>query len=335
MRDNKLDFFKGLLTVQMIFAHCLQFFCDLDKEAGWKIVSEWVNLTTFPGFVFAFGFAYYLAYLQKDFRYAAKKAGRNILSLLGAYYISAFSYVIFIERVSFRANRILEILLFKRLAGWSEFLFSFAMLTLVTLILWKPLTCKNTKVLLGLGALALLVCLLPHREVKPLLGTLIGGKGGSYFPVIPFYVYFVAGVAMARRKLDFNLKILLASTAGTAYMIVDALYLSKEYPSRFPLSLAWLLGAALMVYACYLASGYLCRFKVLSGISAVGRYSLFYLLISNFIIFALKSTIFYKLGSAYSIGLCVVILWITRYLHGMVGKKPVAACGSSAKGPVI
>lgn len=335
MRDNKLDFFKGILTIQMIFAHCLQFFCDLNKEAGWKNVSEWVNLTTFAGFVFAFGYAYYLAYLQKDFRYAVKKAGKNILSLLGAYYISAFSFVIFIERIAFRKDRILEILLLRRLAGWSEFLFSFAMITLVTLVLWKPLTSKNNKVLLGLGVLALVICVLPHREAKPILGTLIGGRGGSYFPVLPFYVYFVAGVYMARKKLNFDWKILLASIAGTAYMIVDALLITKEYPSRFPLSLAWLLGATLIIYIYYLASGYLCKFKLLSGISMVGKQSLFYLLISNFIIFALKSTIFYKLGGAYSIGLCIVILLIIRYFYWMLGKRPAVAGSSVTNKPAV
>ncbi|TCL53817.1 uncharacterized protein DUF1624 [Kineothrix alysoides] len=315
MRDNRLDFFKGILVIQMIFAHCLQFFCDLGRESIWKNVSEWVNLTTFSGFVFAFGFAYYLAYLQKDFKYAVKKGGKNILVLLGAYYVSAFSYVIFIERIPLRQDRILELLLFQRLAGWSEFLFSFAMLTLVTFILWKPLTHKNSKVLLGIGGLALLVCLLPHREVKPILGTLIGGTGGAYFPVLPFYVYFVAGVYVARKKLNFDKKVLLISIAGTVYMVIDSLFLSRGYPSRFPLSLAWLVGAAFILYCYYLAAGYLSKIKWLSVVSVIGKSSLFYLLLSNFIIFALKSSSFYKIGSGFSIGLCIAILGIGRYLH--------------------
>lgn len=165
MRDKRLDFLKGILTIQMAFAHCFQFFCNLEEEPVWKSVSEWVNLTTFSGFVFAFGYAYYLAYLQKDFTYAVRKGGKNILTLIGAYYLSAFSYAVFIEKMPFRKDSILELLLFRRLAGWSEFLFSFAMLTLVTFILWKPLTCKNSKILLGLGGMALLICILPHGEV--------------------------------------------------------------------------------------------------------------------------------------------------------------------------
>lgn len=315
MRDNRLDFFKGILVIQMVFAHCLQFFCDFGQEPGWKVVSEWVNLTTFSGFVFAFGFAYYLAYLQKDFKYAIKRGSKNILVLLGAYYISAFSFAIFIERIPFRQDRILELLLFQRLAGWSEFLFSFAMLTLVTFILWKPLTHKNSKVLLGIGIFALLICVLPHREVKPVLGTLIGGNGGAYFPVLPFYIYFAAGVYLAKRRLAFDVKVLLVSIAGTSYMIVDYLFLTKGYPSRFPLSLPWLVGGAFILYCYYLAAGYLSKIKWLSIVSIVGKSSLFYLLISNLIIFVLKSSSFYKMGSGFGIGLCIIIIGIGRYIQ--------------------
>lgn len=315
MRDNRLDFFKGILVIQMVFAHCLQFFCDLGQEPVWRGVSEWVNLTTFSGFVFAFGFAYYLAYLQKDFKYAVKKGGKNFLVLLGAYYISAFSYAIFIERIPLRWDRALELLLLQRLAGWSEFLFSFAMLSLVTFLLWKPLTDKNPGILPGIGAAALLVCILPHREVRPILGTLIGGTGGAYFPVLPFYVYFVAGVYAARKKLSFNVKMLLVSVAGSTYMIIDCLFFSKSYPSRFPLSLAWLVGGAFIVYCYYLAAGYLGRIKILSVVNAIGKRSLFYLLVSNLIIFALKSSSFYKMSSGFSIGLCIMIFAIGGYLH--------------------
>lgn len=99
----------------------------------------------------------------------------------------------------------------------------------------------------------------------------MGGRGGAYFPVLPFYVYFVAEVYAARKKLSFDWKALLVSIGGTAYMIIDMVFLTKSYPSRFPLSLAWLVGATFILYLYYLASGYFSQIKTLSVVLEVGK----------------------------------------------------------------
>lgn len=321
MRDRRIDCFKGFLTVQMVLAHCFQFFCNLDAEKGWKFLTEYINLTTFSGFVFAFGYVSYIAYLQKDFSTALKRISKNIVRLILAFYISSFAFIIFIENTPFRKDKILEILLLKRLAGWSEFLISFAGVMLMILLLWKLFKQSNNKFLILIAGACILVCLLPHKEVKPIVGIFLGGHGSAYFPVIPYYLYFIIGVYFAKKELNFNLYALLVAIVASAYTLFDAVFLSKGWPSRFPLSLAWLLGAMLFLYGYYLLSGLLGENKYFSWLCDIGKYSLYYLLFSNIIIFALKHSRFYAISSRYSLGLFIVIMAILWYMIALVKGK--------------
>ncbi len=321
MRDRKIDCFKGILTVQMVLAHCFQFFCNLDVEKGWKFLTEYINLTTFSGFVFAFGYVSYKAYIQKDFSYAWKRISKNILRLVAAFYISSFAYIIFIENTPFRKDKILEILLLKRLAGWSEFLISFAGVMLMILVLWKLLRHPSNKFLALIGGASIIVSLLPHKEVKPIVGIFLGGHGSAYFPVIPFYLYFVIGVYFAKKELNFKWYALLVSVVASAYTLFDAILLSKGWPSRFPLSLAWLVGAMLFLYGYYLLSGLLGTNKYFTWLCDIGKYSLYYLIFSNILIFALKHSRFYVISSTYRLGLYIVIMTILWYMIGLVKGK--------------
>lgn len=318
MRDKRIDCFKGILTMQMVLAHCLQFYANFDVDKGWWLLTEYINLTTFSGFVFAFGYISTHAYFQGEFIPALRRIGKNIVRLIIAFYISSFAFVIFIERMPFRADKVLEIVLVKRLAGWSEFLFSFAGVMLVTIALWKVFHSRKDSWLLLIALCSVVVCLLPHREVKPIVGTFLGGYGGTYFPVIPYYLYFVIGVYFAKKEIKFNWIALLLSIAGTAYAVLYATFFSKGWPSRFPLSFAWLIGSMLFLYAYYLLSLFLGNNKYFAWLADIGRDSLFYLLISNIIIFALKQSKFFIIGSDYSVGLFAVIMFIQWFMIGLV-----------------
>ncbi len=323
MRDTRIDCFKGILTVQMILAHCFQFYSNLGMEKGWHFLVDYINLTTFSGFIFAFGYVSYHSYIEKAFPTAIKKIMRNVLRLLAAFYISSFTFVIFIEKMPLRMDLILDILLLRRLAGWSEFLIAFAGVLLLTILCWKLLKSQNLKFLWIIAGVSILVCLLPHSEVKPILGIIIGGHGSAYYPVLPYYLYFVIGVWFVRKNIKFNWYVLVTAILGTAYMIFDALVLSKGWPSRFPLSLAWLLGAMLFLYGYYLLSGLIGKNRYFQWLSEIGRYSLSYLLLSNILIFSVKQTKFFKMSSTYSLGLFVVILFISWYIIGLSKGKTI------------
>ena len=62
-RNHSVDFMKGILVILMIAAHVVQFF-PCGKIAD--LFSAYVNLTTFSGFMFTFGFVCYTTYIEKS-----------------------------------------------------------------------------------------------------------------------------------------------------------------------------------------------------------------------------------------------------------------------------
>lgn len=319
-----IDCFKGILTLQMILAHCLQFYCNLESEKGWLWLTDYINLTTFSGFVFAFGYASYSAYIQKDFWVGLKGILKNIFRLLTAFYISSFAYAIFIEGISFRQDRILEIILIKRLAGWSEFLIAFAGILLVTIPLLWVLKRKDNKILILVAIASILACMLPAKDRNPFIGIFIGGHGNAYYPVIQYYLYFICGIYFVRKEIKFHLLVFMFAFLGTGYTLYTYLYVTKGWPQRFPLSLAWLTGAMIFLYAYYLLSHFLGKKKYCGWLAGIGRFSLYYLLFSNLIIFSIKRSIFYRVSVAYSLSLFVIIIFVIGYfLSLIIGKRTV------------
>lgn len=321
MYAKRIDIVKGLLTLQMIFAHCIQFYTDLEKNRTALHISEYINLTTFSGFLFCFGYASYLAYFRKERREASRRLLGNAGKLLVSYYISCFCYVIFVEKLPFRLDMVWELLTLKRLAGWSEFLFSFALVMVLELLLF-PLFTEKYKWGIGvMGATAILSCFLPYREVGSIVGSLAGGYGGTFFPVIPYSIYLLAGVWIAKTQTGFRKSVFIIALAGTIWHVIDYIWISGMQPSRFPLSFAFLVGAAFFLYLYYLLAVLLER-KVEGAaahyLTKVGKNSLFYLLLSNLIIFSLRASSFYRKSMIYSMGLFFILLLIVGYLKGIV-----------------
>ena len=76
-RNQEIDIMKGLLTLAMILCHCLQFFGKEDAGIE-KILVNVINLTTFSGFLFCFGFVCCLASLIWHLR--SRRSSGRILS---------------------------------------------------------------------------------------------------------------------------------------------------------------------------------------------------------------------------------------------------------------
>ncbi len=334
MRARRIDILKGILTIQMILAHCIQFYVDFGKDRTALLISEYINLTTFSGFLFCFGYASCLAYFSKEWREASGRLMKNVLRLLAGYYLSGFCYVIFVEKIPLRLDLVLEILLFGRLAKWSEFLFSFALIMLLECIFFPLFTGKYKWSLPALTIISVLTCLLSYREAgsivignasgASIIGSLIGGTGGTYFPVIPYSLYFLAGIWFARRQFGFKKSILAIACIGTIWHTIDYVWISGQQPSRFPLSFSYLVGAAFYIYLYYLIATAMEKreeTRIVCYLGNVGRSSLFYLLLSNLIIFAVTATKFYKREMNYSIGLFLVTLMVIGYLQRLCREK--------------
>lgn len=200
-RNNAIDFMKGVLTVLMVLAHSIQFFVELDNAPAMRIISDYINLTTFSGFVFTFGYVSNFAYLTKAPRERARKLLLNIGRLLIAFYLSSLAFVIFREHADFSLGTVLNILLIRRLAGWSEFLLSFALLMLLCLLSAPAIRELSLVRFVAILALSLASTFIPFGSVNPIIGSVIGGTNYSYFPVLQYFGFFVVGVWFAQRGL--------------------------------------------------------------------------------------------------------------------------------------
>lgn len=325
-RDFTMDYMKGLLVLLMILAHCIQFFGEADQPVQQRL-SEYINLTTFPGFFFVFGYACNLAYFSKPFRSAAPKMLYNSLKILLAFYISSLAYFAFVKGKVYHRGFLLEVLGIRLYAGWSEFLISFAAVLLLSLLLFLPLGHMN---LPGLGAcflLSLLLCVfMPYSAVKePLAALFVGSAGHITYPVLQYFFYFAAGIYLSKKKAEINARILWIVSLLLSLPCAVLTLRDGRMPQRFPPSAYWLFGASFFICLYYL----LCRtlangsprrrgFRLLCfWLSGMGSKSLAYLLLSNVLIFAVKSTNFYKPGSSvFLVGFYIAILGFIGFVTG-------------------
>ena len=178
-RNQEIDIMKGLLTLAMILCHCLQFFGKEDTGIE-KILVNVINLTTFSGFLFCFGFVCCLAYFQGDTRRGIVHMLRNMIRLLLDVLIFPVSLIWHLRsRRSFRKDFIREVLTLRRYPGWSEFLASFAAVLLVGALLLPALRKTNGWVVIGAAVVSLASCFIPYEKItNPWLALFIGS--GSY-----------------------------------------------------------------------------------------------------------------------------------------------------------
>ncbi len=319
MRHRHIDVFKGILTLQMVLAHCLQFFVALQPGTLAFRVSEYINLTTFSAFFFSFGYVSYLAYLQKPYRESAPRIFKNVLRMLLAYYFSGFAYYIFIDNGIFARRYIIDILTFQNIPKWSEFLLSFAVLMALILVL-QPLMRR------GLRYLPYIIIILsiassfwyPYTS-QPILAAIWGRTDFTMFPVIPYSIYFALGILFAQHgdRKKVLIPVSLISLLFSVYVLVRSI--GRGLPGRFPPTFLWIAGSAAFIMLYYFASKWLNGRFQLRYMEQIGKQSLLYLLLSNFFIFSVKSTRFFVLSEWYAVTFFVITIVLIYYLTALVG----------------
>ena len=317
-RVRKIDLLKGILVLQMVLGHCFQFFGDIENVRWTANVVTYVNLMTFSGFLFCFGYVANLVYLQQDFKRAVPKILKNVLRCLLAFYLSSFFYMIFVDGMALRADKVLDILLFRHLAGWSEFLLSFVLVMLMQIplhLILRKIPDWAVALLMGISILA---TFLPKQDIYPLFASVIDGRNGAFFPILQYSLYFYWGYLAAGHQKTPSRLLGLLPLAGTVYYLVSYVRTGVE-PSRFPLSAAYLIGGAGLVYLWYCLASLLeeKEWKILRQVETVGKNSLWYLLLSNAVIFAVSSTRFYRRSPWYALGLYVAIFLILPYVKSI------------------
>lgn len=322
VRRKEIDICKGILTITMILCHCIQFF-GYETEGVQKILADMINLATFSGFLFCFGYVSDLAYYRKEWKQSAGKMLKNAVRILIAFYISGIAYVALVEQKIFRWDFIAEVLLLKKFPGWSEFLASFVAVLLVGILMFPLMKRINGWIVLFLSLLSILSCWLPYENIhNSWLALFVGSREFITFPVLQYFVYFVWGVWMCRKNKVWSKWVMLGTIVVSCPCIV--FWIQQGYlPERFPPSWMFLCGGSVIVYVYYLISANLekvrrknnlCKWVAL-WLEKVGKASLYYLLLSNIFIFALDGSHFSFRSKGYAYTFFVIVILMISYLE--------------------
>lgn len=314
-RADWLDLLKTLLVWGMVGAHVVQLL-GVGLGPGAARFSDYINLVSFSGFMLAFGIGTGLS----PGRRRSGLAGRigPALVMLGCAYLSALAFATLVDHKPITGSLLADLLTFRVLFGYSEFLATFFVLYVV-IALARP-------VLIGIAenpvllAAAVVVCLastyVATGALIPLAGTVIGHTRYASFPLLGYLPWFLFGIRIGRRDgvaapFDMALAIL-----GTAVFLWFFWRTGQNLPERFPPTIQWIVGPAvpLLVYlvACRAIADWV---RLPFWLMAPGRHVLAALLLSNLIIFATRAWRYkpaHPLGIAIAIAvliLIVVTLW--------------------------
>lgn len=299
MREKHVDVGRGLLVVAMTYGHVLQFFGDAQLFPMVQRLIDGINLLVFPSFVFYFGMTAALAYLRRPYAAALPGMLRTALRAYGAFALSGIGYRVLRENRALSPAAVRRVLLLTDIPGWSEFLIAFAIYSLLLAAgfgLFARLAARP-RAALAAGALCLAACLIPYERVGSVrLSLLIGGTAYSYFPVVQYMPYFLAGLVFAQADTRMRRRMAALAAVCTAAGSLRALY-HGALPSRFPPHWAWIALPALAVAGLVLLSRALCSQEktplqwaarpVLALLARLGGMSLFALVSGNLALFTL------------------------------------------------
>lgn len=345
-RDRSLDVMKGILVLQMVLCHCIQFFGN-ESWPVQKQICDYINLTTFSGFLFTFGFACQYAYFRKSFREAAPHMAKNAVRMLIAFYLSGICYIAFVEYEYYDPGAVPQMLLLQKYPGWSEFLASFFGVILIGLVFFGLFRRMNGWILAGIGALSFGLTFLPYdRITHPWAALFVGSTECQTFPVLQYLFYFAAGVYLCKamsaqrggeaggragaggrgipaavsqcggkaggregaggKKSALRWAVPAAAVLLTIPELVFYLR-TGELSGRFPPDAMFVFGAGAFVYLYYCLSRKLAKWNV-HFLSAIGENAIFYLLFTNCVIFAFAGSNFKLRGIRFALQFYVLLM---------------------------
>lgn len=249
-RESNIDLIKTVLVLGMIFSHILDFF--FDKHF---LITNYINLVSFSGFIFVFGYNAYNAYIKKE-ETNIKKIIKNIFKLILVFYVSGFFYDFFIQR-NHKISNYINILCFLRLPGYSEFLATFALLYLFILVFrnrLRKISQKNNYILICIVVSLLFTIIPPVAIYIPWINLILKTRSIS-FPLLPYLNLFFIGMYIAKNKPKFNVRMLLILFIMWYIHLIMFLY---NLERRFPVSLSYIIGSYLYLFLYYHISTYVC-----------------------------------------------------------------------------
>jgi fucose 4-O-acetylase-like acetyltransferase len=337
-RNPTIDVLKGMLVFGMVLSHVASLISRYD---GFPMKHIWLftGLITFSGFVFSFGYVCQIAYFSKTLGIVYQRMLITALKPLIAFYISAIYWRAFVDKkLSFGA--IADILLLNDIPPFSEFLVSFSLIILVSLLLFAPIQKVTASVnsFWIVFTLLLLTTLIPYSQITvSQLGLMIGTEKFPVYPVLQYFPIFLLGVYFARHKLIHDRKTALVSSLGIgSFLLIH--FVNHQIPSRFPPSLCWIVASIFSVYLYYQIAQFLSKcHPVATLLGGWGKNVLFYLLMSNILIFTFRGA--YEkvnLSPIGSFGLTLVMLFGINFLVTTISvPKPLSTMPASHAHPPV
>jgi len=281
-----LDLLKTLLVVGMIGAHVVQLITFRARPEA-AIFAEYANLVSFSGFLFAFGIG--LGLPKPEGRQRSRwRQLRPALLLLLSVYASSFAFALLVDRKPLNAQLITDVLTMQRLFGWSEFLATFFVLALLTLVARPALLAigRNPWLLLAATVACLATSFYSTGAIFPLLPTLVSHTGFANFPLLPYLPWFLVGIWYGSHPVRAWHFVPALAMSGYLYWVTIQ---TGQFPNRFPPTILWIVGPAALLLG-YLA---LCRLiAARASIPAIvltpGRHVLSFLVLSNIGFFATR-----------------------------------------------
>ncbi|KFL32671.1 hypothetical protein JP75_00480 [Devosia riboflavina] len=283
-RSSDLDLFKTMLVVGMVLIHVFQLLGR--SMPDWVVrVEEGINLITFSGFLLAMGIG---VGMGSERERGLWERLRPVGLLLLAAWISAFAFALLVDRTPLTWALALDVLSFRRLFGWSEFLASFFMLYLL-LALFRPLILRMALDPLSFGlavALSFASTWITLDLWLPASATLLSTTLFASFPLLPYLPWFLVGIRLWRSggKLSWLHWALAVLCSG---FLALQIHQTGALPGRFPPTVLWVIGPALAL-ALYWALARLLAAHVPNVLLLPGRHVLSYLLVSNLLIFSAR-----------------------------------------------
>ena len=319
IRDRSVDVMKGILVIQMVLCHCIQFF----GNESWPIqkqICDYINLTTFSGFLFTFGFACNYAYFSKSFIKAVPRMIKTAVKMLLAFYISSICYIAFVEFDYYDPRVPLQVIRLEKYAGWSEFLASFFAIMLIGAALFVVFQRINVWILAGIGVIGFALTFLPYSRItNSWLALFVGSRHYITFPVFQYLFYFAAGVWLCKEGMKSWKWILLAAFLLSAPEFVHY-FRTGGLSGRFPPDGAFVFGASIVVFLYYVLSRKLSDMNV-RILSVIGEDSIFYLLFTNIIIFAFAGSKYRQIEIKFAIKFYVLLMLAAWFFQHTVSRK--------------
>ncbi|RYE43471.1 MAG: hypothetical protein EOP24_28130 [Hyphomicrobiales bacterium] len=285
-RAADLDLLKTLLVVGMVGAHVIQLITFHARPEA-AIFAEYANLVSFSGFLFAFGIGLGLPKPEGRKRSLWRQLRPSLLLLL-AVYASSFAFALLADRKKLDPQLILDVVTMQRLFGWSEFLATFFMLSLLTLVARPALLAigRNPWLLVVATLACLATTFYSTGVIVPLLPTLVSHTGFANFPLLPYLPWFLLGIWYGSHPVRAWHFVPALAMSGYLYGVTMQ---TGQFPNRFPPTILWIVGPA----AILLAYLWLCRFvaarvNLPDVLLTPGRHVLSFLVLSNIGFFATR-----------------------------------------------